>query len=125
MTIGSDAVLQTREDTARLPDIGVYCDPRDLDFGDDEYRALRFPRAVFEVLSPSTRSSDLSRKLGEYKAMMSVRSIVYVDPVPRTFETWERLGEREWRNMSFLPGAALRLADPALDIPADEIFARD
>ncbi len=125
ITIGSDAVLQTREDTARLPDIGVYCDPRDLDFRDDEYRALRFPLAVFEVLSPSTRASDLSRKLAEYKEIVSVRSIVYVDPVPRTFETWERLGEREWHNESFLPGATLRLTGPPLEISSQEIFARD
>lgn len=119
-----DVLVETGPEGARLPDVGIYCDPRDLDYRDDEMKAFRFPRVVFEVFSPSTRATDLSETLGEYQAMETVQTIVFVDPVRRNFETWARLSAVEWRNTKYFPGAELALTDPALTIPADEIFAR-
>lgn len=120
----NDLLLETSPDGARLPGVGIYCDPRDLDHRDDEMRAFKYPRVVFEVLSPSTRATDMSEKLDEYQSLETVETIVFIDPRRQNFETWDRLGVNEWRNIKHFPGAGLALRDPALTIPATEIFAR-
>lgn len=123
--LSNDVLVETGSGTSRMPDVGIYCDPRDLDIADDEFSRARFPKVLFEVLSRSTRKIDLGEKLDEYRALDSVDAIVFVDPVRSTFETFERIAPNEWRVIAHLPGAPLRLASPSVEIPADEIFARD
>ena len=102
-----------------VPDVGIYCDPRD---GDDEARMLRFPRVIFEVLSPSTEREDKATKLFEYQRLDSVDTIVLADHETRELHLFERVGPREWRNRTLARGEPLELRDPAMAIPGDEIF---
>ncbi len=103
----------------RVPDVGIYCDPRDEN---DEARVLRFPRVVFEVLSPSTEKDDKGTKLFEYQRLESVDTIVLVDSDTRELHLFERVGPAEWRNRTLPPGATLELRDPAMTISPDAIF---
>ena len=106
----------------RVPDVGIYCDPRD---GDDEARMMRFPRVIFEVLSPSTEKDDKTTKLFEYQRLESVDTIVLANYETRELHLFERVGPAEWRNRTLPPGATLELRDPAMTIAADEIFGSE
>ncbi|MEG3164553.1 Uma2 family endonuclease [Sphingomonas sp. PB2P19] len=68
--------VQTHDRSIRYPDLTIYCGapgdrPDDLTLSD--------PRVVIEVLSPSTRSSDLTVKKDEYRAIPSVDTIIFID----------------------------------------------
>lgn len=117
----SDMGLQTVDDGYRLPDVAIYCDPRDLASDGDPNR-LSFPKVLFEVASPGTSRSDRMEKLVEYQALDSVDAVVFVHPQRRTLTVFERMADGAFRNVTSLPGAPLVLRDPALTIPADEIF---
>ncbi len=117
----SDMGLETAENSYRLPDVGIYCDPRDLESEGDPSR-LEFPKVLFEVTSPGTTRSDRMVKLVEYQALASVDTVVFVHPQMRTLTVFERMEDGAFRNVTSLPGTPLVLRDPALTIPADDIF---
>ncbi len=73
--------------------------------------------------TPSIESIDRRAKVPEYQAIASVEVIVLVDARVRTFETFERVSADEWRNIKHHRGEPLILADPAITLTADEIFA--
>ena len=54
------------------------------------------PRLIVEVLSPSTRYTDQSEKLLEYKALSAVEMILFVDPDTVFVELHER-GLSDWQ----------------------------
>ena len=116
-----EMLLRTRDESARVPDVAIYCDPRDLD-GDDLERANSYPSVVFEVLSPSTQWTDRVRKLIEYKQIESMRAVVFVDAERRVLDVHTRLEPNEWRSSIVPQGAPLVLAFPAITVTADEIF---
>lgn len=118
---GSDLLLAIDQANARLPDVAVYCDPRDLD--DLDQVKFEYPKVLFEVLSTSTESIDRRAKVPEYQAIASVQVIVLVDARVRTFETFERVSADEWRNIKHHRGEPLILANPTITLTADEIFA--
>ena len=70
-----DTGVKITESQIRRPDVAIACGP----FNDDSYIASD-PRAVFEVLSPSTRLIDHSKKLEDYKSVASLAHIVLIDP---------------------------------------------
>lgn len=118
----SDMGLETAEDTYRLPDVAIYCDPRDLASNDDPNR-LRYPKVVFEVLSPGTARGDRLEKLVEYEALETVDTVVFVHPARKMLTVFERMSATEFRNLTLMPGAPLVLRDPAITLTADHIFA--
>ena len=115
--------LSVSEFSFRLPDLGIYCDPRDIGPGNNDAMTMAFPKVLFEILSKSTQRIDHVYKLDEYQAIDSVDTIVFIHLARSAFTTFERLGTNEWRTIVHLPGQPLVLRDPALSIPADEIFA--
>src|SRR5205085_9731176 len=58
----------------RRPDVTVECGKADA-----SEMTVREPRAVFEILSPSTISFDRFRKMVEYQTVQSLAYIVLVD----------------------------------------------
>lgn len=71
---GSDMAVRTHDRSVRYPDLTIDCGapgdrPDDLTLSD--------PRVVIEILSPSTRSSDLTVKKDEYRAIPSVDTIAF------------------------------------------------
>ena len=114
-----DMFVATGIKKLRVPDVAIFCDPRDAN---DAARVLRFPKVIFEVLSPSTEQDDKNTKLFEYQRLDSVETIALVDHAAREIYLFERVGLREWRNRTLERGEPLSLRDPAMTIPAEEIF---
>ena len=71
----SDKALRTSIKRVRRPDVTIECstvDPKSYE--------SRNPIAVFEVLSPTTKKSDRTIKLEEYKRHPTLQTIVHIDP---------------------------------------------
>ncbi len=120
----SDMALELDDANVRYPDVTVYCGNPGRPENDN---ALFLPNAVavFEVLSPSTRSTDLKQKPEEYQALASVDTIVFVDPETQWMRIVQRLGPEAWRDEKHSEGADVPLPSLGLTIPREEIFARD
>lgn len=123
--LGSDTTVHLDDFNFRYPDVAIYCDPRDLGRQAAYEHRLRYPKVVFEVLSPSTATTDRAVKVAEYKALPSVVAIVLVDPVARTVELHERTGPGAWLQRELAAGAPLELRDPAVTLTVAEIFGLD
>lgn len=70
------------------PDVTVLCGPSETH--PDDHTVVMNPRAVCEVLSPSTALRDWNEKLPKYRAMASVYTIVYVDHTQRRVTAYQR-----------------------------------
>ena len=117
---GSDMGVRAHDLSVRYPDVSVDCgSPSDRD--DD--LVLSAPKALFEVLSPSTRDRDLRVKKEEYRAIPTVDTIVFLDPDDQTVSVSQRI-PGGWSDTEF---GAVDVVLPALNltIPHAEIFARD
>jgi Uma2 family endonuclease len=83
-----DIAVAAMNGNIRRPDVSVDCGG----MIDTAYEATS-PRLVVEVLSPSTRQTDLVRKLEEYKALPSLAYILLVEPdLPRALLWWRAPG---------------------------------
>lgn len=101
------------------PDVVVVCG--EAEFEDDELDTLLNPTAVFEVLSKSTRDYDRGEKAEFYRALPSLRELVFISQDRVHVEHMVRQAEREWVLTEYsslddtlpLPslGVSLRLAD--------------
>nr|WP_255699737.1 Uma2 family endonuclease [Jiella avicenniae] len=117
----ADYCVRTRHDQIRRPDAGVDCgrrDPNDL--------VASQPVLVVEVFSPSTRDFDRAAKLVEYKAVPSIRTILYVEPNRPEVYVFERSDEAlgGWLDERRVVGLGEAIAIPTLGIvlPLAEIF---
>jgi Uma2 family endonuclease len=89
----------------RQPDVTVDCGP----IRDDALESTA-PTAVFEVLSPSTRTYDLVRKVDEYKNVPSLRHIVLIDPDQPRIVLWSRPDQdTPWRDVELTGDLELSL----------------
>jgi Uma2 family endonuclease len=90
----SDTAVRIPNGNVRRPDAGVVCGPRNDNamYADD-------PRLVVEVLSPSTRESDMFGKLHEYKTVESLNHILLVEPDQPQAIHWWRAEDRGWRHL--------------------------
>ncbi len=118
---GSDMAVKAHESSVRYPDLTIDCATRD---GAPKDKVLTDPRAIVEVLSPSTRNSDLNVKLREYRAIESVRTIVFIDAEDGTLAVTDRTADQGWTDLKFARDD-LRLTSFDLTMPYSEIFARD
>ena len=82
-----EVALQVRGDTVWQTDAAIFCTlPGELSLE---------PLLLIEVQSPSTRATDLGRKLEDYKEIPSVQEIWMVDSSRRRIQVWHRV-EQEW-----------------------------
>jgi len=117
---GSDMSVRAHELSVRYPDVTVDCGgPSDP--GQDT--RLSAPRVIFEVLSPSTRETDLRVKREEYRLLPTVDTIVFVDPDAETSCVHQRT-DAGWTETLFARHD-VDLVSLGLIIPHAEIFARD
>lgn len=117
----SGLCIETSAGQIRRPDVGVD-------------RGVRHPNAliasepvlVVEVFSPSTRDYDRAAKLTEYKAVASIRTILYVEPNRPEVYVFERAEgpEESWQPERRIVGLENDVAIPALGIalPLAEIY---
>ena len=112
-----DLAVRIPSGNVRRPDVTVECGGQ----GGLREFAVREPRVVIEVLSPSTMSFDRIRKLPEFQTIPSVQHILLIDTETPRADLWSRLGDGHWRQTKYdgldakvaLPaiGATLALAD--------------
>jgi Uma2 family endonuclease len=80
-------------------DLAVTCAPPGV------YGNAEDPVLIVEVLSRSTRNTDLKRKLPDYKALPTVQEIWLIDSERRWVQVWRREGEA-WAEPQDLVGPA-------------------
>ena len=114
----ADFCVETLPGQIRRPDAGVDCDQVDPDA-----LVAREPVLIVEVFSPSTRDFDRAAKLAEYKAVPSVRTILYVEPNRPEVYVFERGTADAWAESRVI-GLDNSVGVPALglDLPLAEIF---
>ncbi len=78
------------------PDVTVSCDPRDR----GTVQAIRSPRLVIEVLSPSTELTDRTWKLKNYRSHATIEEYVLVDSQACKVESYHKEDNR-WIYESF------------------------
>lgn len=71
-----------------LPDVTIV--KGKPDFEENSTAIINNPRVIFEVLSPSTKSYDLSEKLEEYKSFESLEQVVFVYQDKMKVTTYKR-----------------------------------
>jgi Uma2 family endonuclease len=71
----NDAAVETAVDQIRYPDLVVDCSTRV-----DQGYLLQQPKLVSEILSPSTKTFDLTGKITEYWQIVSISDVLIVDP---------------------------------------------
>lgn len=89
--LGSDLAVRTRHRGVRQPDVTVECGQ-----GRGEDLEATEARVIFEVLSPSTRGTDLIRKADEYRRLPETQQLVLMEPDRAKALVWTRDGE-DWR----------------------------
>jgi Uma2 family endonuclease len=97
-------------DMAVYPDLSVICGPVLRPPHDPQ--AATNPRLVVEVLSPSTRSFDLSAKRMAYQRTEGLEHILFIESERVGVELWTRGAGRAWQVQAFGPGE--RVALPGL-----------
>ena len=114
------AGVRMTNDCVFEPDAMVYCGQR---VSPD---ALHIPNPIIvvEVLSPSTATFDHGLKLQEYFKLGSVEHYVIIDPVGPLVIHHTR-GTDDALMTRIVPGPALRLDPPGLDVDLTELFERD
>ena len=118
---GSDMAVRTHDYSVRFPDVTIDC----AELGDrSDDRTLSNPRVVIEVLSPSTRTYDLTVKKDEYRGIASVDTIAFIDVEQEMIAVHQRIANG-WTETLFSNGIDLAIPSLGLTIPRDEIFASD
>ncbi len=108
------------ENPTYLPDVTVTCNPEDYQ---DESTAIRSPRLIIEVLSPSTATRDRGEKMRVYKACPSIQEYVLVSTRRQEVEVYRREGANEWKNTLYTTEQVVTLVSVGLTIPVSEIYA--
>jgi Uma2 family endonuclease len=120
LDIGLDGVgVQIGERNEYIPEVVIF--PAGS-VGDNE-RQTREPRIVVEVLSPSTRYSDLSTKLAGYTRVPSIAHYLVVDPDVGEVLHFRRRGARLTRPRQGLRDGELRLVPPGLTLTIRDFAA--
>lgn len=108
----SDMKTQIANKRYYHPDVVISCDARDRGTGD----LLKYPKVIFEVLSPSTEMKDRTQKLRDYLALPAVEEYILVDSASYRMEMY-RKEPRKWAYYVFLLEDELELSSVDLRFP--------
>lgn len=110
---------RTPAGNVRQPDVTIDCGPIR-----DDALVSTSPTAVFEVLSPSTRTFDQVRKVDEYKTVPTLRHIVLIDPDRPRVVLWSRASEADaWTDIEVVDeGASIDLTAASVGLALAEIY---
>lgn len=115
----ADVAARMEQGNIRRPDVTVDCGPTV-----PKALASGAPTVVFEVLSPSTRTTDLLKKTAEYKAVPTLRHIALIEPDVARAWLWSRAEESlSWAEQE-IEGleATMPLTAIAVDLPMAAIY---
>ena len=113
-----DTAIKISDTQIRRPDMAINCGPS---------RSKTFfaidPRAVFEVLSRSTRNFDFTKKLEEYKSVTSLTHIVLIDPDTTEVIAFQRAAGGAWASRTFAGiESAIEFPDLGIVLTLAEIY---
>jgi Uma2 family endonuclease len=109
----SDIRITTPSETAYMyPDATIVCGQPEM--ADNKFDTLRNPKIIFEVLSPSTRDHDRTKKFFFYRQIPSFQEYILIDSTEHFVEVARR-GEEDW--------AFVGVADPEGYLPLLSIKA--
>jgi Uma2 family endonuclease len=114
----SDLKVQIATDKFLLPDVHVTCDPADLV---GKIQAVRSPRLIIEVLSPTTERADRGRKFFAYQRLASMQEYVLINYRLRFVEVFRR-EQHKWSYETYQSGEIVELASLNLTQPVDIIY---
>jgi Uma2 family endonuclease len=105
---GSDRSIDM-PDTVRYPDVVI-----DTNTDDDFSRWTEAPLLAVEVLSPSTKTTDLGAKAAEYRAVASLQAYIVAEPVEPRCYVW--LSD----DTGHFPAEPIEISGPigVVDVPA-------
>jgi Uma2 family endonuclease len=109
------------ENPTYYPDVVVTCNPDDYQ---DDSPAIRSPRLIIEVLSPSTASKDRGEKLRAYQACKSCQEYALVSTHHQEIVVHRRMSTGEWKTVQYTAEDDLQLVSVRLAIPVRKIYAR-
>ena len=98
----------------RIPDLTVAC-------RNSREHWVEEPRLVVEVLSPSTRKTDLTTKLAFYRSIDTIEEILFIWSDVRRCELYSREPEG-WRLRDFIGTAEIPLRLTTSPVPLDELY---
>ena len=110
----AEAGLRIDAHTMWQADLAVTCQPVGREIVD--------PLLVIEVLSPSTRTHDLGRKLVDYKTLPTVREIWMIDSERRWVQHWRR-EQSDWIGQDFVGSSAFDSLVLATRVTLDQLYA--
>ena len=113
-------LVETSEASAYEPDALVLCAPTE-----NLRRRTNQPTIVFEVLSPSTLDFDRAAKARGYRALASLRQLVFVYQDSVRIESWLRQDGDWGHRPEVLLERKLSLALPAIaaSVSLDDVYA--
>lgn len=113
----ADQAARMQRGNIRYPDVTIDCGPR----RPGSYESAE-PTVFLEVLSPSTRGTDLVRKADEYRRLETLKHIVLLEPDRAEALLWTRVGE-DWR-LDEVVGleAELDLSGIGVSLPMAEVY---
>lgn len=116
----SDTLVRIDEAGANYyPDAGIACPPN---FVSDRVGVIDNPKAIFEVLSPSTEKFDRSEKFANYRLLPSLQDYVLVSTERRLVEVFSRQDDGSWVVRFYVHGATAHLPSVGIDLPLDELY---
>ena len=119
---GPDMGVLNHRLSVRYPDVSVFCGRSGPE--NDKLKAIDDPKVVVEVMSPSTRTRDIEVKLPEYRAVLSLSAILYIDPEDETTHLEVRNDAGEWVVVPNTTDGRIEIPMLDLTLSHDEIFAR-
>lgn len=108
----SDMKTQIAHNRYYHPDVVISCDPRDRGKGD----LLKYPKVIFEILSPSTEMKDRTQNLRDYLALPTLEEYILVDSASYRMEMY-RKEPRKWAYYIFWLEDELALSSVDLYFP--------
>lgn len=114
-------VRVTKTGLATYPDVTVVCGSVELDAEDPKGQTVVNPKAIVEVLSPSTEEYDREEKLSHYKQVPSLEAVVLVAHDRRALDLWFRAGD-QWAHREVTSGSVVL---PGIDctLELDAVYA--
>jgi Uma2 family endonuclease len=103
------------------PDVFVTCDPRDTT--PDASHLKKHPKLVVEVISPTTSEYDLGRKFEQYRQITGLDEVLFIDPVRRSVELFQRTQEAsQWLLIPAPEGGSVHLRSVDMDVSMATVF---
>lgn len=102
-----------------LPDITVSCDENDNHI---DAQAVRFPRLIVEVLSPSTEAFDRDYKFLHYQTLPSLQEYVLVSSRYQFVEIFRRQPGDIWLYQAYRPTQPVKLESVGVEITFEAIY---